>query len=140
MVIEHQFPSLRGVAAPSSVALGQRGLVHIWGRNDMATQQQLGMHWVVRDPEGVVVEDFSDWEWGYTGPGDAQEFIGGRFDINKPGTWTIKADLVMNPAAIVIVDTYDGVLCVVAEVEEYAGTIIEKVLEYDETRAPIPVS
>lgn len=103
-----QSPSL---ALGSSVPIGQRGLVHITGRNDVSTRQQLGMHWVVKDPDGVVVENFLDWEFGYTGPGDAQEFIGGRFDLDKLGTYTIAVNLLMNPANPVVVDSYEGDLC-----------------------------
>ncbi|GAJ11416.1 unnamed protein product, partial [marine sediment metagenome] len=45
--------------------------------------------------------------------------------------------LFMNSDSPVMVDSYDGVLCRVTE--EYAGTIIKKELEYDETRGDIPV-
>ncbi len=121
----------------ANVPIGSRGLVHIWGRNDMNTSQQLGIHWVVRDPHGVVREEFDDWEWGYTGPGDEQDFVGNGFDINKPGTWTILVQLVMNPSAMVIVDTYDGVLCEVTA--EFAGTITRKELKYDSVVGDIPV-
>ncbi|GAI59998.1 unnamed protein product, partial [marine sediment metagenome] len=43
----------------------------------------------------------------------------------------------MNSASPVMVDSYDGVLCRV--IEEYAGTIIKKELEYDSVRGDIPV-
>lgn len=123
----------------SSVPIGQRGLVHIWGRNDMPDTQRMGIDWTVKDPDGRVVENHTEFEmWPYTSSGDDHEFIGGRFDINKVGTWTIKVELLMNPDNPVVVDTYDGVLCVVSE--EYAGTIVKKELEYDETRGGIPVS
>lgn len=135
-------PFINMLAVGASVPLGASAIVTVWGRNDMATQQQLGMRWEVRDPDGLVVEEYPgggaiDWEWGYTGPGDEQDFIGGRFDVNKPGDWTLAVELVMNPTAPVIVNTYDGLLCRVTE--EFAGTITRKELTYDSTVGPIPV-
>jgi len=117
------------------------GLIHAWGRNGMSTSKKLAIHWVVTDPLGEVSEDYYDWQAFTTEPGDEHEFIGGRFDINKPGTWAIVIDLIMNPDNPVIVATYDGILCVVTEeVEEvYAGTISRKEFEYDGTRGDIPV-
>ncbi|GAI35673.1 unnamed protein product, partial [marine sediment metagenome] len=101
--------SLLGLA--SSVPIGQRGLVHITGRNDTPVTQDLGISWLVRDPDGGVVEEYSDWSYGH-GPGDDHEFIGGRFDFTKAGTYTIRADLLMgSPANPVIVDSYQGDLC-----------------------------
>ena len=130
------------LAAGASVPFGQGGKVHVWGRNDMDTNQKLGIGWIIRDPDGMVpVEEgeYSDWQTFSATPGGTHEFITpGRFDLNKPGTWTISIALFMNPDAPVTVDTYDGVLCVVEE-EIFAGTIIKKELEYDETRGDIPV-
>lgn len=111
----------------TSVPVGQRGIVTIWGRNDMPTRQQLGCRWTVKDPNGLVVEQYPgggaiDWEYGYTGPGDEQDFIGGRFDLDKEGTYTIKAELLMNPDSPVIVDSYEGNLCTVTTAEaEFAN-------------------
>lgn len=123
----------------NSVLIGQRGLVHVWGRNDMANTQRMGVDWTVKDPDGRVAETHTEFEmWPYTSPGSDHEFIGGRFDLNKAGTWTIKIELLMNPDNPVVVDTYNGVLCVVTE--EFAGTITKKELEYDETRGDIPVT
>ncbi|MBA7702658.1 hypothetical protein ES703_111427 [subsurface metagenome] len=128
-------------AVGASVPIGTRGLVHVWGRNDMSTTQRMGIYWAVKDPDGVRVDEHAEWEmWPYTGPGVQKEFIGGRFDINKPGNWTISIELNMNPDSPVVVDRYDGVLCVVEEVEEvFAGTIVKKELEYDSVRGAIPV-
>ncbi len=133
--LESQLSSILGIGA--SVPIGTRGLVHVWGRNDMSTAQQLGIYWRVTDPDGVIAEEYADWSFLAYLPGNEHEFIGGRFDINKPGNWTINIQLFMNPEAQVLVDSYDGVLCVVTE--EYAGTITKKELEYDETRGNIPV-
>ncbi len=123
----------------SSVPIGVGGKVHVWGRNDMADNQKLGIHWIVKDPDGLVPinGDYEDWEFGDTGPGDTHEFISsGRFDLNKAGTWTIGIGLSMNPDSPVVVASYTGVLCVVISL---AGTIVKKELEYDETRGDIPV-
>lgn len=124
-------------AAGASVPLGTRGLVHVWGRNDMSTTEVLGIHWAVYDPDGSLVEDYEDWSFFGAAPGVEHEFIGGRFDIKKSGNWLIVINLLMNRDSPVIVDTYDGVLCAV--VEGWAGTITRKELEYDETRGAIPV-
>ncbi len=97
-------------ALASSVPIGQRGLVHIWGRNDTLVTQELGISWLVRDPDGGVVEEYSDWSYGH-GPGDDHEFIGGRFDLDKVGTYSIKVELLMNEASPVVVDSYEGALC-----------------------------
>jgi len=85
----------------------------------MPTQQQQGCRWVIKDPDGIVVEEYPgggniDWEFGYTGPGDEQDFIGGRFDFNKVGAYTLKAELFMNPSSPIVVDSYDGDLCTVS--------------------------
>ena len=100
----------------SNVPQDKEGKAHIWGRNDMATNQKLGIHWTVRDPNGIVVEDYEDWEsWPNTDPGKTHEFISpGRFDLNKPGTWTIGISLAMNPDSPVEVANYAGALCTVA--------------------------
>lgn len=99
----------------SNIPQGERGLVHIWGRNDMSTSQKLGISWRVKDPDGVVVEEYSDWEFGTTGPGAVHDrFIGDRFDLNKVGTYTMDVALSMNPDDPEIVDTYYGDLCTVA--------------------------
>ena len=126
------------LVAGASVPFDTRGLVHVEGYNDMATNQKLGIGWIVTDPDGLVVEDYSDWEAFTTPPNDTHEFIGGRFDINKPGTWGIAIALFMNPDSPVTVDSYSGVLCVV-EAEAFAGHISKKELEYDSVRGTIPV-
>ncbi len=109
-VISPSYNRLQAVA--SSVPIATRGLVHVWGRNDMATHQMVGMFWEVKDPDGNVVDRYGpDWE-GMT-PGEADDFIGGRFDLNKEGTYTIKIELLMNPDSPVVVDSYEGDLCTV---------------------------
>ncbi|MBA7674056.1 hypothetical protein ES703_82263 [subsurface metagenome] len=97
-----------------NIPQGERGLVHVWGRNDMATTQRLGIHWLVYDPDGLVVEDYEDWSTLYYRQGTDHEFIGGRFNLAKPGTYTINIALSMNPSDPEIVDSYYGNLCTVA--------------------------
>ncbi|GAJ11412.1 unnamed protein product, partial [marine sediment metagenome] len=48
------------------------------------------------------------------GPGNEQEFIGGSFDLNKVGTYTIAVQLFMDLEAEAVVDDYYGKLCTVA--------------------------
>lgn len=103
-----------------NISQNQRGLVHIWGRNDTSAAQRLGIYWFVADPDGYVVEEYSAWEaWPYTGAGSEHEFIGGRFTFTKPGKYTMWVELIMNPDNPQIVDRYIGDLCtVVAAVPE----------------------
>ncbi|GAI60044.1 unnamed protein product [marine sediment metagenome] len=132
------FPFINALAAGASVPIGTRGLVHVWGRNDMATTQRMGIGWTITDPEGAIVEEYGIWEaWPYTSPGGEKEFIGSRFDINKVGDYMIAIELRMNIDNPVVVASYIGVLCRVTE--EYAGSIIKKELEYDSVRGAIPV-
>ena len=120
-----------------TVPIGQSGLVHVWGKSDMATSQVLIISWVVKDPDGLTVESYSD-DAGTIGSLQDHEFIGGRFDLNKAGNWTIAIALYMNRAAPVLVASYDGVLCAVAA-PVYKGSIWKKELEYDSVRGTIPV-
>lgn len=112
-----QSPSTNALISGSSVPIDQKGLVHIWGRNDMPTSEKLGIRWWVKDPDGLEVQDYSDWEWGGTGPGAEHEFLAPRFDFDKPGMWKIVVFLFLaidgdtnRPA---LLDTYDGDLCAV---------------------------
>jgi len=111
---ELEYDGSRGTIPVHNVPQDKRGLVHIWGRNDMATSQKLGISWIVRDPDGIVVEAYSDWQTFSATPGGTHEFIGGRFDLNKTGIWTIAIALSMNPVSPVMVASYVGVLCTVA--------------------------
>ncbi len=107
--------SLNPLTIGSSVPIGQRGIITVLGRNDMPTTQQMGIEWTVRDPDGQVVEHYGpEWEmWPYCPPGDEHKFDGGRFDLDKAGTYTIAVDLLMNRDNPVVVDSYDGDLCIV---------------------------
>ncbi len=100
----------------SSIPIGQRGLVHIWGQNNTTLEQRLGISWIIRDPDGLMGEQYSDWS-GNIKPGNDHEFIGGRFEFFKEGTYTIDIRLFMNSDNPVVVDSYNGSLgTVVAEV------------------------
>lgn len=122
---ELEYDAARVYIPAYDIPQDKRGLVHIWGRNNMASTQRMGVHWAVYDPDGLLVEDYEDWEdWPYTPPGVDKGFIGGRFDINKTGNWLVVVNLLMNPDSPVVVDTYDGALCTVAAVvppPEFAG-------------------
>jgi len=111
---ELEYDEARASIPAYDIPQGQRGLVHIWGRNDMRTPQKLGIHWKVEDPDGIEVEEYVDWAWGYYQPGRDHEFIGGRFALDKPGTYTIWVGLMMNYDDPEYVDTYSGTLCTVA--------------------------
>jgi len=117
-----------------NIPTGTRIRVRITGRNDMATTQRMGIHWIVKDPDGVTIQEYSTWEaWPYTGAGSTHEFIGGSFDLNKAGTYTIQAWLLMNLADQVVVDDYYGTLCTVEAAvsePEFSGFAIA---EYERT-------
>ena len=122
----------------ASVPLGVSAAILIGGTNDTTTAEQMGARWEVRDPDGEVVDSYYDWEmWPYTSPGAEHGFVGNQFAIDKTGNWTISVELLMNRDDPVVVDTYDGLLCVVTSV--FAGRITRKELDYDAVRVPIPV-
>lgn len=80
----------------TNIPIDTRGLVHIYGRYTAPDARQMSIRWTVRDPDGIIRESYYDADtWPYTPPGSEHHFIGGRFDLNKPGNWTIKAELMM---------------------------------------------
>jgi len=99
----------------ASVPSGVSAAILIGGTNDMTTNQKMGARWEVTDPDGVVVDSYEDWERFWTGPGLEHVFVGNQFDLDKLGTYMVKADLLMNPGGPVTVDSYDDVLCIVTE-------------------------
>lgn len=116
---ELEYDESRAAIPASDIPQGKRGLVHIWGRNDTPEAQRMGIYWIVRGPpgypDGPILEEYYAWEaWPYTSPGDAHEFIGGRFNLDEVGLYDIRAGLLMNPDAPVYVDIYYGNLCTVA--------------------------
>ncbi len=116
---ELEFNGARALIPAANIPLGQRGLIHVIGRNNMTTSQKLGISWLMRDPDGRLVEDYKDWQTFKASPNDTHEFIGGRFDINKRGIWTIIVVLFMNPEAPIEVARYSGNLfSAVVELEE----------------------
>ncbi|MBA7601284.1 hypothetical protein ES703_08351 [subsurface metagenome] len=117
---ELEYDEARADIPAYNIPQNQRGLVHIWGRNDTLDTQRMGISWIVRDPDGLVVEEYSAWEaWPHTGGGSEHQFIGGRFNLDKVGTYLLSVGLYMNPAAPEEVDSYYGALCtVVAAVPE----------------------
>ena len=100
-----------GAGVPSGVSAA----ILIGGTNDMSIDQKMGCRWEVTDPDGVVADSYEDWEMFWTGPGLEQGFVGNQFILDKLGTYTVKAELLMNPDDPVTVDSYDGALCVVTE-------------------------
>ncbi|GAI65712.1 unnamed protein product [marine sediment metagenome] len=124
-----------------NIPAGTRTRVRITGRNDTSETQRMGIYWFVADPDGEIAQEYSTWEaWPYTGPGAEIPFTGSGFDLDKPGKYTIWVELIMNPGDPEIVDRYIGDLCTVeAVVEEYAGTLTRKELDYDAVRVPFPV-
>jgi hypothetical protein len=112
----------------AGVELEDRGLVHIWGRNDTGKTQRMGIYWFVADPDGYVVEEYTAWEaWPYTGAGSEHEFIGGRFNLSKAGRYTTWVELMMNPDSPQVVGQYIGALCdVTPAIAEFANVAITR--------------
>ena len=72
MRLEVLSPSYNKLSVNSSIPIGQEGLVHIWGQNNSAVERALGISWIVRDPDGLLVEVYpenKDIEWSDTGAG-----------------------------------------------------------------------
>jgi len=110
--MELEYNESRGTI-PASVPQGERGLVHIWGRNDMPSRQRLGIGWIVRDPDGNLVEDYKDWSFMRTSTNNTHEFISSRrFDLNKEGTYTLAVSLFIEGFPIEAA-RWDGSLCTV---------------------------
>ncbi|MBA7654823.1 hypothetical protein ES703_62716 [subsurface metagenome] len=114
ITLEVQSPSTSNLLAlASSVPIGQSAIVHTQGRNDMSTSQILMFHWVVWDPDGLVALEDTDKTLFGVPPGGTEDRMTPRFDLDKAGTYTLKADLLMNPDNPVVVDSYEGDLCTV---------------------------
>ena len=114
IALEVKSPSTSNLLAlASGVPIGQSGIVHTWGRNDMSTSQILMFRWTVWDPDGLLVLEDTDKTLFGVPPGGTEERMTPRFDLDKEGTYTLKADLLMNPDNPVIVDSYEGDLCTV---------------------------
>ena len=128
---ELEYNSSRATIPASNIPKDKSGLVHIWGRNDTSTAQQMGIAWTLTDPDGVTRETYSTWEaWPYTGAGNEHEFIGGRFSLDKVGTWMINVQLYMNPSNPTIVDSYYGALCTVAAAVPEPGVSEFQIVDY----------
>ena len=111
---ELEYDESRASIPAYNIPQNNRGLVHIWGRNDTSKYQTLGVGWVVTDPDYQVVERHeNDWAAGLVGPGQDREFIGGRFNLNKTGTYRIAIALYINSADPVEVDSWEWILCTV---------------------------
>ena len=116
--MELEYNESRADIPASGIPQNQRGLVHIWGRNDTDETQRMGIYWIVRGPpgypDGPILEEYFAWEaWPYTGSGKEHEFIGGRFNLDEAGLYDIRCGLLMNPDNPIYVDIYYGDLCTV---------------------------
>ena len=115
---ELKYDAVQAAIPAYNIPQGKEGQVHIWGRNNMSTSQKMAIYWIVRAPpgypDGPILEEYYDEETFSTGPGGEHEFIGGRFPLDKIGTYDIRCGLLMNPDNPVYVDIYYGDLCTVA--------------------------
>ena len=93
---ELQYNGARGTIPVPKVYLGQSGLVHIYGEYEAPSAKQMSIRWTVRDPAGIVRDTYYDADtWPYTPPGSEHHFVGDSFNFDKPGNWTIKAELMI---------------------------------------------
>ena len=122
---ELEYNSSRAAIPASDIPIGEDGLVHIWGRNDTDSAQQMGISWIIIDPDNLTVENYSDWDnWPYAGAGGEHEFIGGRFDMSKAGMYHISVNLLMNHDSPVVIDTYTGILCTILPAQAFANLAV----------------
>lgn len=86
-----------GEVPVANVPLGVKAKLHVWGHNDMDTDQKLGIYWFVADPDASIVEEYEDWQGpGSTGPGETHEFISsGQFTFDKVGKYIVWIELYM---------------------------------------------
>jgi len=113
-----------GITKPLPVAgvpKDVRAKLHVWGRNDMSTSQNIGIYWFVSDPDGLIAEEYTDWKWGTLGQGQTHEFISsGQFDLNKLGKYTAWVDLLMGTSSNpVVVARFIGEVCLVVPAEPF---------------------
>jgi len=111
-----------------NVPLYEEAILYAWGRNDMLTNQKMGIYWFVADPEGYVTQEYTRWETFWTGPGLAQGFIGPVFQFTKVGKYTTYIKLLMNYDDPEPVDYYIGDLAIViaGAVSEFSELKITK--------------
>jgi len=117
-----EYAGITKIIPVAGVPKDVRAKLHVWGRNDMATSQNIGIYWFVADPDGLIAEEYTDWKWGTLGPGQTHEFISsGQFDLNKLGKYTTWIKLLMgsedNP--IDIMEWYIGEVCTVVPAEPF---------------------
>jgi hypothetical protein len=100
-----------------NVEQGKSVLVHVWGKNLSDSSQKLGINWRVYDHQNVKVEDYTDWQTGSTGVGNEHHFIGGRFNVDKVGSYGAKgryyiyAELLVDQTNPTRIAYYSGTLC-----------------------------
>ena len=101
----------------SGVLQGSSCLIQIWGKNTSSESVDLEIVWFVYDPDDIRVEYYGDVSYGISA-GDEHEFIGGRFNVDKIGTYFIIVGLYAYITAeeSVMLDMYQGNLCLVGAV------------------------
>lgn len=80
----------------------------------MTISQKLGIHWIVRDPDESIEQEYEDWTFFTVAPGQEHDhFVAGTFDLDKAGEYTVLIEMLMGEEGVdeVIVDSYEGPLC-----------------------------
>ncbi len=105
-----------------SVPQGASAKLRVRVRNEMSASQKLGIAWVIVDPDGIVVQSYSDWETFSTGAGDTHDFVGSSaFLLFKVGDYRVRIDAYVYPDGSRSVDCYDGALGAVIPQEVATG-------------------
>ena len=108
-----------GTVPVAGVPIDVKAKLHVWGQNNMGISQGMGIHWIITDPDGIIIENYEDWG-GNIGAGQDHEFISNsQFDLDKAGKHFVSIDLLMGAQfSPIVADAFAGELCTVAAVEE----------------------
>ncbi len=105
-----------------SLPQGASARLRVRVRNDMSASQKLGIAWVIVDPDGGVVQSYSDWETFSTGVGGTHDFVGSSaILLSQAGNYRVRIDAYIYPDGSHSVDCYDGVLGTVIPQEVATG-------------------
>lgn len=122
----------------AKVPFGQAVPLNVYGtpmvrvQNQSTLPQYIGIEWVVRDPVGLLVDDFGRWSESMVTAGGYHEWIGVPRQYQRPGAYTIEIKIWLSRTATltdaVLTDTWSGKLCdvtteVVPPPPEFNGSI-----------------
>lgn len=80
-------------AFPAYPTLGTDGQVHIWGTSGMPISKIMRCRWTIRNPSGVVEQNYERKTMFGVGAYGTEEFVGPKFGLDMVGDWTISVTL-----------------------------------------------